>query len=301
MNIGINGQLFTLNDRYVIEPRLGLRYKLNEGQSIALAYGLHSRLEVLNYYFNQSLSSGDKMVNKNLDFTKAHHLVASYDRRISENLQLKVEAYYQSLFSVPVIKDSSFSLLNLQGDWFFAEKLENTGKGRNYGLDITLEKYISKGLYFLITGSLYQARYKGGDAIWRNTRFNRKFLSNFLIGKEWHLGNSGKNVLNVNIRATYQGGNHYSPVRETESKATKSVIFDESKAYSLQYDPMLNLHLTLSYRINKRKLSQEIALKILNATKQADFNGFKYNYKTATTEKDLERIVIPNLSYRIEF
>ena len=54
MNIGITGQWFTLNDRYTIEPRLSVKWKFAPRQSLSFAYGMHSRLEMLNYYFSIS-------------------------------------------------------------------------------------------------------------------------------------------------------------------------------------------------------------------------------------------------------
>jgi hypothetical protein len=171
LNTGVNAQYFTLNGHYTIEPRIGIRRNMGKKQSAGLAYGLHSRLENLPFYFNNSLTTGQTAVNKNLDFTKAHHVVLGYDYSITEFVHLKVEPYFQWLFNVPVIADSSFSMINLQTDWFFAEKLENTGEGRNMGVDVTLEKYISKGYYFMLTASVFDAQYRGGDGVWRNTRF----------------------------------------------------------------------------------------------------------------------------------
>lgn len=301
MNIGVNAQWFTLNNHYTVEPRLGFRYQLKQNHAVGIAYGLHSRLEQLNYYFNNSLTTGASAVNKNLDFTKSNHFVLSYDWNVTDLVHIKVEPYYQQLFSVPVMANSSFSFLNLQGDWFFAEKLQNTGGGRNYGIDLTLEKYISKGYYFLLSGSLFESKYKGGDGVWRDTRFNRNYVCNFLIGKEWKMGKNNQNTLSVNTRATYQGGNRYSPINEAATLSSEAVVFDESNAFSQQSDPALNVHFTASFKINKHKSTREIALKILNISGQPDFNGFKYNYIDHKVDKDLARIVIPNLSYKIEF
>lgn len=301
MNIGVNTQLFTLNNQYTIEPRLGLRYQPHHQHTLAAAYGLHSRIESLNYYFNRSLTTGETAVNKDLDFTKSHHMVLSYDWQITDLIRLKIEPYYQHLFSVPVVANNSFSMLNLQGDWFFAEKLQNTGEGRNYGIDITLEKYLSNGYYYLLTASVFESRYKGGDGIWRDTRFNRSYVVNALAGKEWQIGKAKANVLSVNLRATNQGGNRYTPVNETASAIAQDVVFDESKAFSKQFTPMLNVHFTASYRINKNSRAKEIAFKLLNVTGQPDFNGFRYNYIDNRADKDLATIIIPNISYKIEF
>jgi len=272
MNIGINGQIFTLNKHYTIEPRLGFRQQISKNQSIGVAYGLHSRLESLNYYFNNSLSTGETAVNKNLDFTKAHHIVLSYDWNVTDLIHFKVEPYFQQLFSVPVINDSSYSFINLQNDLFFAEKLQNTGKGRNYGIDMTLEKYMSKGYYYLLTASVFNSEYKGGDDIWRNTRFNKNYVFNFLVGKEWQVGRSKQNVFSLNTRFSYQGGNHYSPINEAASDVVKDVVYDETNAYKMQAPSSFNMHFTASYKVNKKHSSHELALKILNVTRQPDFN-----------------------------
>ncbi|MBI1226376.1 MAG: prevent-host-death protein [Bacteroidetes bacterium] len=301
LNIGINSQLFTLNNHYTIEPRLGFRQQINEKQSFGFAYGLHSRLEKLNYYFNNSLITGEKAVNKDLDFTKAHHFVLSYDRNITDVVHLKVEPYFQKLYDVPVIADSSYSFINLENDWFFAEKLQNTGEGRNYGIDVTLEKYISKGYYYLFTASVFNSKYKGGDGIWHNTRFNRNYVFNFLIGKEWQVGKNNQNLLSLNTRFSYQGGNRYSIVNEAASYLAEEVVFDETDAYNKQTKPTLNVHFTASYKVNKKHSSREVAFKIINITGQPDFHGFKYDKVNNKVEKDLTSIVVPNLSYKIEF
>ena len=52
-NIGLNTQVFTLNGNYSIEPRAGIKYRFKPNQSLSLGYGMHSRLEMLNYYFTK--------------------------------------------------------------------------------------------------------------------------------------------------------------------------------------------------------------------------------------------------------
>lgn len=299
INAGINTQLFTLNNHYTVEPRVGVKYQFVPTQSFSLAYGLHSRLERLNYYFVKN--NGDESVNKNVDFTKSHHLVLGYEVSLSEFTHLKLEGYYQHLFNVPVIADSSFSMINQQNDWFFNGKLQNTGKGKNYGVDISFEKYLSQGYYYMITASLFNSQYKAGDNVWRDTRYNRNYTFNFLIGKEWQMGKNKQNILGLNARLSYQGGDHYSPVNSTASTQNQKVVFDETKAFSKQVSPAFISHFTATYKINKKKSAQEIALKIINATQYKEFMGFKYNYQTQKVDEHREAIFIPNLSWKIEF
>ncbi|MBI3236058.1 MAG: carboxypeptidase-like regulatory domain-containing protein, partial [Bacteroidetes bacterium] len=284
MNAGISSQLFTLNNKYTIEPRLAFRLQLPEDNGIlGVGYGNHSRLERINYYFTKSTSTGDELINKNLDFTKAHHIVLSYSRNLSENTALKIEPYFQYLYSIPVIPDSSFSFINLQNEWFINKKLENTGKGRNYGVDLTLEKYISDGYYYMVTASLFNSEYLAGDRVWRSTRYNRNYLLNILFGKEWQFA---QNTLGVNLRGTIQGGDRYSPVNENESKTSKEIRYDEYNSFKNQLPTSKQAHFTISYRINNQGVSHEIALKIINATMQKDFNGYRYNTITNSIDEN---------------
>ncbi|WP_448790248.1 TonB-dependent receptor [Bacteroides graminisolvens] len=299
LNIGITGQYFTLNKHYTIEPRLGLKWNFTHNQSFGIAYGLHSRLELLNYYFTRSKTG--ELINKNLDFTRAHHLIFSYDLNIGSNYHLRLESYIQKLYNVPVIPDSSYSFINMQNDWFVNKTLKNTGKGLNYGIDITFEKYMSQGYYFMLTGFLFNSRYRGGDKIWRNTRFNRNYLLNFLTGKEWMIGNNKQNIFNASLRISYQGGDRYSPIDQVKSAEKQDAVYNEYKAFSNQLPSALLGHFNISYKINRAKTSHEFALKVLNATGYKEYYGYRYNFKNNKAEQEKESITIPNISYKIEF
>lgn len=301
LNMGLTTQYFNLNNRYTIEPRIGLSHTFGEKHTLSAAYGLHSRIESLNFYYNNDLMSGSKAVNKDLDFTKAHHIVLSYGINVSSLVYFRVEPYYQQLFDVPVAEGSSFSALNLQTEWFFAQKLVNQGEGRNYGVDLTLEKYMSKGFYYMLTASVFDAKYKGGDGVWRNTRFNRNFVVNMLAGKEWKVGKSKQNTFNINGRVTLQGGERYAPFDVEATSIRKEIVYDESRAFTQQTEPMLNVHLTIAFRKNKLKSSREIALKVVNLTQQPDFYGYQYNFRTGGIDQDVETVLLPNLSYKIQF
>ena len=177
----------------------------------------------------------------------------------------------------------------------------NKGKGSNYDLDFTLERYLSKGYYGLLTGSVFDSKYKGGDGIWRDTKYNRGYMVNGLIGKEWICGKQKQNVFSANIKLSYQGGDHYTPIDETASKAKHDIIFDETRAFSSQFPSVLTSDISVGYKINKKKSSHEFSLKILNAGLLTGQHGYIYNEKTQTIDKLEVIAIIPNISYKIEF
>ena len=302
LNFGLHGQLLTLNNRWTLEPRASLKWQTNTRTSFALAYGMYSRMEKMDVYFVKTQSTGDRSVNKNLDFTKAHNLMLSFAYKVSENTSLKVEPYIQFLYDVPVMRDSSFSVLN-RDEFFVENALVNKGRGRNFGVDFTWERALNKGLYYMITASLFDSRYCGGDGVWHNTRFNRKYVLNGLIGKEWMLGRNKQNILSVNLKLTLQGGERYAPidVEATMNHPDKEVQYDEMRAYSIQRSPMLIGNYTVSYRINKRRVSHEFSVKGLNFTGSKEFIQHLYNIKTGKIEVSEQKTGLTNISYKIEF
>ena len=164
-----------------------------------------------------------------------------------------------------------------------------------------MDKYLINGFYYTVTASLFNSEYQGGDKIWRNTRFNRNYVFNFLIGKEWTFGKSNQKTFGVNTRLSYQGGDRYSPINASASTKNQAVVFDETSAFSNQLTPSFTTHLTVVYRLNKPKSTRELALKILNVGQYNEFYEFRYNYKTQSVQEHREAIIIPNLSYKIEF
>ena len=196
LNAGIYGQYLTLNNKWSVEPRAGLKWQASPKATFALAYGMYSRMEKMDVYFVKTKNTGSQSVNKNLDFTKAQHIMLSFSYKITDRMNLKIEPYVQFLHDVPVMADSSYSVLN-RSDFYVEDALINKGRGRNIGIDITLERFLEKGLYYMVSGSLFDSRYRGGDGVWYDTKFNRNYVINGLIGKEWMLGRNRENILSL--------------------------------------------------------------------------------------------------------
>lgn len=302
MNAGLHGQLLTLNNQWTLEPRVGLKWQAHARTSLAASYGMYSRMEKMDVYYVKTGNSGSHSVNKNLDFTKAHHLMLSFAYRLTDHMNLKVEPYIQFLYDVPVMADSSFSVLN-RNEFYVESALLSKGRGRNIGVDITLERYLNKGFYYMITGSLFDSRYRGGDGVWHDTKFNRKYVVNGLIGKEWMMGRNKQNTLSLNLKMTLQGGDRYAPIdlEATLAHPDKEVQYDETRAFSIQRSPMLIGNYTASFRMNKKRVSHEFSVKGINFTKAKEFYGHSYNLKSGGIDDAGQATSFINVSYKLDF
>ncbi len=297
LSAGVNTQFLALNRHTTIEPRVSLKWQASPKSSFTAGYGLHSRMEKPDVYFVKD--ENGTQPNRKLDFTKSHHLMLAYNHRISEDMNIRIEPYYQYLFDVPVANGGSFSLIN-RNDYYITDVLVSKGKGRNYGLDITFERYLTKGLYYMVTGSLFESKYRGGDGNWYDTRYNRRFILNGLIGKEWMLG---RNLLGVNLKSTLMGGKRYTPVDEetTLARPDKKVQYDETRMFSQQFSPMVIGDFSVRYKINRERTAHEFAIKSVNATRQEEYAEHRYNIRTGIIEPYRPVTSLFNVSYRIEF
>jgi hypothetical protein len=224
-----------------------------------------------------------------------------YENKLSKNLFLKVETYYQDLYNIPIEGgNSSYSLINQRSE-YSDRVLINEGRGRNIGLELTLEKYFANNYYFLVTASLFDSKYKAGDNTWRNTRFNGNYIFNGLFGREFMVGKSKNNILGINSKITWLGANRLLNIDLEESIARGYEVHDEINAFRDKGEDIFSLNLAISYRINKPKLSHEIKIDVQNATNNGAVIDFYYNDLNKNIEAVTQLSLLPILGYTLNF
>lgn len=309
--MGIHNTNILFNNKFTIEPRLAANYKLTNSSSLSVGFGLHSRMENIHNYFAKIEQANGTITTPNLDLglLKAAHYVLGYEKYFSKNLRIKIEAYYQDLYNIPVENNpnSSYTTLNEGVELNYVD-LVNEGTGKNYGVELTLERFLKNGFYYLLNTSLYQSKYTALDKVERNTRYNGNYLINVLAGKEFYnLGKKNNQVFAINIKAFYGGGRYFIPLRRGEGgqlavDVENDLIFDYSKAYNSKLDNLMNIVFSLSYKWNKKKTTQELFLNIDNLTNnQARLREYYDVEEPGGIAYERQVGIIPNFLFRIYF
>ena len=270
MVAGVTALYFGINKNSFspVEPRLGLTYRLSVKSNFAMGLGFHSQIQspYLYYYGNKIKNGKVFKENKGMGLTKSKHAVLSYDRVLSTNKRLKVETYYQYLSEIPIqVGATSFSMINAGSGFsrlFSDTLLTNDGVGHNYGMELTIEKAFSNGYYYLLTGSIFDSKYKGSDGIWRNTTFNGQYAFNALFAKEFLI--KGNNTLSLGTKITYAGGRWYGYPDIAQSAANQEVIFEDRSFNTRKFRDYYRLDLKINYKWNRPKVTHEFALDIVN-------------------------------------
>jgi hypothetical protein len=298
-NLGMHYLALFYNNTGSAEPRISVKWDPDTKSSLAFGYGLHSQLQAMGVYFAKD--ANNQLPNKFIDVTKAHHFVLSYSRLVGHRLRAKAEIYYQQLYNVPVTVNSNktFSTLNIQNE-FVTDPLTNNGKGRNYGIELTLEKYLDNYFYYTVNGSLYQSKYKAADGIERNTRFNGNYLFNTVAGKEWPLAGQ-KRVLGINFKIIYSGGYRTTPIDLAASQQEGYTIYKEKEAYSLQNAAYFRPDCRFSIKWNRQRLTSTLSLDIQNVINRKNIFNQDYDLLKNTTITNYQNGIIPVLNYKVEW
>ena len=311
---GINTSYFTLNGSFSVEPRLALSYQVNPRYTINGGYGLHSQVPPFRIYFEDRIDSTGRVfnANKEIGFTKSHHLILGNDFRLGKNTRLKIEGYYQSLFDVPIDahNDTFYSLLNEGADFGVAirDSMMNAGKGKNFGVEITFERFLSQGIYFLNTLSLYRSLYEDKVGDIHPTAFDSRYALNMLGGKEFYFNQKqdkksriAKGSLTTDIKFTMNGGRRFTPVDVEKSRELAEIVLDNSQRNEGQHIDYIRFDLRIAYKVQKPKFTQEWGIDIQNLTNRKNIFNRVYNPTTNEWRTTYQTGLFPIGLYRITF
>lgn len=295
---GLHVNYFRLNHNYAIEPRLALVYRANGRHKLSFATGLHSRLENLAFYLVQDPENSG-YVNRSVDYSRAQHIVLSHDWRVHKDINIKTEAYFQYLFEIPVRNNGSYSSLN--DEFAYTRRpLSNNGDGINYGLELTVEKFFNKNYYVLLTGSLYDSRYRAADNVWRNTKYNGNYATSLTAGKDFYFGKKKQFSLGVNSKILFAGGRRLTPIDLEASIIDGSTVRDDSRRYEGRADNYFRIDAMINFRHNLAKFAWVIAIDVQNATNRKNELKRSYDHNRQEIVKRTQQGIIPVLKLRFD-
>lgn len=285
-----------------IQPRAGMRYQATRKHALNLGVGSHSQIQApYTYYY---IKPGNTQPhNLGMGMTRSNHAILGWDWNVKKDIRTKVETYVQQLWDIPVeTRPSSFSLANTGSGFsrFFPDTLQNTGNGQNYGIEFTLEKFFTRGYYYMATFSLFDARYQGSDQVWRKTDFNTRYAFNALFAKEWTF--KGKNSLNVGGKLTMAGARLTSPMDLLQSRREREYVGIDAQKNTMQFGSnYARFDLRVAYRINGKKVTHEIALDLVNLTNRKNILKYSYINEPPYFKQEYQLGFLPLFYYKVDF
>ena len=299
-NAGLHVLYLALNKTNSIDPRASVQYRINPHHSISFAAGKHGKTLPLGSYFYKAPDGS--LPNLDLDMMKSAHFIAAYDWLMKKNWRFHFEAYVQKLTAIPIVNDvdRTFWLLNMI-EGYAEESLVSSGTGRNRGVDITLEKFFSKG-WFMLTGfSIFNSTYEPLNGTSYNTQYNSRTAGTLTGGKEWKWKRN--KTFTVGGKTLYNGGMPITPLLDGAPVNSREPVLDETRPYSETVPAYFRLDTRISLRKDKTRTAWILALDIQNLLGIKNTDALSRRYDPGTNQwiyKESSGFV-PVISYQIDF
>jgi len=304
--IGLHFQYFTLNGSFSAEPRLGLRWNATATSAFSAGFGMHSQMVPAMLYFTQALADkgGYTRTDTGLDFMRSLHAVAGYDYLLGEHMRFKAEGYYQYLYNAPVREGiPQYSVLNEGIEYyvFRYDSLVSLGSGMNYGIDLTLERFLHRNYYFLFTASLFRSYYFGYDNVKRSTVFDNRYVLNAVGGYELPVGEFKNRFLVFGLRATWTGGRPYVPFDVDQTVAEGQVVYDWENAYRERFQDYIRGSLRLGFRRNVPNANIMLLIDLQYRSNYTYVDLYRIDVKTGEIVSGHRMGFYPMATWRIQF
>jgi hypothetical protein len=305
-SLGGHFQYFTLNNSLALEPRLSLKWDITPVSSLSSGFGMHSQMVPAMMYFTQSpVPEGQYvMTNTDLDFMRSVHAVLGYDYMIREYLRFKAEAYYQYLYKIPVKKSiPQYSMQNEGLDYYILryDSLISRGTGDNYGIDLTLERFLHRNYYFLFTASFCRSYYRGYDKVTRTTAFDNRYVFNAVGGYELPFGRLKNQFFILGLRATWTGGRPYLAYDQEKTVAEGQVVYDWDNAYSSRFDDYIRCSLRIGYRRNVTNANIMLLIDLQYRSNYTSIDLYRIDVATGEIVQGYSMGFYPMATWRIQF
>lgn len=269
--LGISGGIRTdmntftkngMNGLQTLSPRISFSYALTDKWTINASTGSYYKLPI--YSILGYADSSNILVNQNAKYTQATHFTSGVEFLPNDGLRVTVEGFYKQYANVAVSERDGISLANLGTDFTALgnEAVTTNGKGQAYGIEVFVQKKLTKNFFGILSYTYYRSLYSGANNKLVASAWDNRNLLSITLGykfpKNWEIG----------LKFRYQGGAPYTPFDETASRLNYASQNKGVLDYSLLNTQRLNAFnssdIRIDKKINLKKITLDIFLDVTN-------------------------------------
>ena len=213
--LGARWDRYDYAGRSTVTPRLGLAYHLRPNLEWTASFGRYSQLPPLVFMNADPINRGLRPIG-------ADHWVTGFQLLPVPSVKLTLETYYKRYRDYPVSTEyPAISFANI-GELYdpagFLFPMVSRGTGRAFGIEVYLQKKLTRRLYGQLSYALSQVEHRALDGVWRRGGFDMPHVFSAIGG--YKLG-----PLELSSKLTYTSGRPDTPLRP-ESVEQNRLIFD---------------------------------------------------------------------------
>lgn len=305
VNAGINYFDFQLNNTSSLDPRVSIKYQMNDRLKWVAAAGRHSKHEDFSTLF--IIREGQKNY-LDLELVKSDHYVLGGEYKINKDWYFKAEGYYQEMTDVGVDATNNYAFSNFNMYELYSidihdsiVDLSSEGKARSYGLELSLEKFFSNQYYFLMNYAHTRSFFSDRLENWFPSTFDHQHIFKTAFGKDFSFGKNKQHTLGFNLRYTYAQGKRYLKLDEQLSQERQFQTYDYESGYSEIGDDISNVDFGLNYISNRKKVTHEVRLDVYNITNNLPIMGSSFDRVTNQQVLYTYHQTVPFLTYSVKW
>lgn len=245
-------------------PRIALSYALTNKTNLNASVGQYYKLPAYTQLAYRSMFSSSTAPGNPREYIASRHYVAGIEHLPNNALRFTIEGFYKQYQNYPISIFDGVSLAN-KGTEFGSignEAVTQEGKGKAYGLEVLVQKKLTKRFFGIFSYTFYHSKFTGSKgeyipASWDNrhllsTTFGYKFKRN------WELG----------LKFRYQGAAPYTPFDLAASRLNYLTqgtgILDNSRFNTLRLDAFNASDVRIDKKWNFRKVTLDVFMDITN-------------------------------------
>ena len=160
---------------------------------------------------------------------------------------------------------------------------------------MTLQKKLVSDFYGLVSGSLFRARYRGLDGIWRDRIFDNKYMFSIEGGYK------PNNKWEYSIRWIFAGGPPYSPIDSTASEQVGRTVIAKDRVNEARLPAYHSMNLRVDRRFHFRHSNLIVFFSVWNVYNRKNISTYYWNVPDKKADKIFQWSTLPVIGFELEF
>ncbi|MBN2105404.1 TonB-dependent receptor [bacterium] len=288
LNIGVRADYFSIPDRLTWSPRLSLSYRITNRTTLNASGGrFYQNLPLLLISRNES--------NRTLHDMTSVHYILGLEYLLTENTRLTAEFYHKAYDHFPVDPSQPGLFLIDEGYQFAQSKCVDTGKAQTWGMELMVQKKLARKLYGLASVSVFKARYRGTDGLWRNRKYDNQWIFSLEGGykpcQKWEFS----------LRWIAAGGGPYTPLDLDASRQYHRMVQDKNRINQARYPDYHSMNIRVDRRFSFRSSNLIFYLSVWNVYNQKNVAEYFWNDREQKQEAIYQWLIMPIFGLEHEF
>lgn len=242
-----------------LSPRVALSYALSDRWSLNASWGTYYRLPA----YTQLAYRNGNTVNPG-KYIRSTHYVTGLEFIPNNALRFTLEGFYKKYSNYPVSAFDGVSLANKGSDFgsIGNELVVQNGRGRAYGLELFVQKKLTKRFFGIFSYTYYFSEFTGAAGTYIPASWDNRHLMSLTLGykfpKNWELG----------LKFRYQGAAPYTefnlPLSQLNYLSQGVGILDFARYNQSRLKPFNASDLRVDKKWNLRKFTVDLFLDVTN-------------------------------------